>query len=232
MNLLNAGGATLKLKVFCVGELADQGAGHPDFGLYAAKQLQKGQPREGQTPERGVVEVKAADDDAFVTATSAQVSRYWSRYRLVLVTNTRDFVLVVEDGRGQPAKLETFRLADNTEAFARGLETPRAFARKMGAGLGEYLSRAVAHRAALTEPKDLAWLRASYARDALHRVEAAGDAPSLHAVRTALEEALGIRFEGGHGARFFRSTLVQTLFYGVCTSVGALGALRQSDRSA
>ena len=39
-NLLHAVGATLKPKVFCVGELADQGAGHPDFGLYAAKQLQ------------------------------------------------------------------------------------------------------------------------------------------------------------------------------------------------
>ena len=110
-NLLNAVGATLKPKVFCVGELADQGAGHPDFGLYAAKQLQKGQPREGQTPERGVVEVKTPDNDAFVTATSAQVSRYWTRYRLVLVTNMRDFALVGEDGSGQPAKLETFQLA-------------------------------------------------------------------------------------------------------------------------
>ena len=57
-NLLNAVGATLKPKVFCMGELADQGAGHPDFGLYAAKQVQKGRPREGQIPERGVVEVK------------------------------------------------------------------------------------------------------------------------------------------------------------------------------
>ena len=85
----------------------------------------------------------------------------------------------------------------------------------MGAGLGEYLSRALSHRAALTEPKDLAWLLASYARDALHRVEAARDTPSLHAVRTALEEALGIRFEGERGARFFQSTLIQTLFYGV-----------------
>ena len=46
-NLLNAVGATLKQKVFCVGELAEQGAGHPDFGLYAAKQAQKGRPREG-----------------------------------------------------------------------------------------------------------------------------------------------------------------------------------------
>ena len=86
----------------------------------------------------------------------------------------------------------------------------------VGAGLGEYLCRALSHRAALTEPKDLAWLLASYARDGLSRVEAAGDdAPSLAAVRAALEEALGVRFEGDKGTRFFHSTLVQTLFYGV-----------------
>ena len=112
-HLLDAVGAALKPKVFCVGELADQGAGHPDFGLYTAKQAPRGRgrPRAGQTPERGVVEVKAADDDAWLTA--------------------------------------------------------------------------------------------------------AGDAPSLEAVRKALEDALGVRLEGERGARFFRSTLVQTLFYGV-----------------
>ena len=98
-NLLNAVGATLKPKVFCVSAMANQGAGHPDFGLYAAKQVQKGRVREGQAPERGVVEVKGADDDAWVTADGAQVSRYWGRYGLVLVTNLRDFVLVGE-GRG------------------------------------------------------------------------------------------------------------------------------------
>ena len=213
--LLNAVGAALKPKVFCVGELADQGAGHPDFGLYAARQVQKGRSREGQAPERGVVEVKAADDDAWLTAASGQVSRYWGRYRQVLVTNTRDFVLVGEDAAGRPARLESLRLADDAEDFARRLEHPRAFARDVGAGLGEYLARALSHRAALAEPRDLAWLLASYARDGLARVEAAGDAPALAAVRGALEEALGVRFEGARGARFFRSTLVQTLFYGV-----------------
>ena len=214
-NLLTAVGLTLKPKVFCVGELADQGAGHPDFGLYAAKQLQKGRPRQGQVPERGVVEVKSAGDDAWLTADSDQVSRYWGRYRLVLVTNTRDFVLLGGDTAGRPAKLETFRLTDSAETFSRRLEKPRAFARGVGAGLGEYLCRALSHRAAVTEPKDLAWLLASYARDGLARVEAAGDAPQLKAVRSALEEALGVRFEGQRGERFFCSTLVQTLFYGV-----------------
>ena len=214
-NLLNAVGKALKPKVSCVGELADQGAGHPDFGLYAAKQLQRNQPREGQVPERGVVEVKSANDDAWLTAESAQVSRYWSRYRLVLVTNTRDFVLVGEDTAGHPATLETFRLAESAEAFTRSLETPRTFAREVGAGLGEYLARALSHRARLTDPKDLAWLLASYARDALARIETADDTPQLTTLRTALEEALGVRFKGDKGTRFFYSTLVQTLFYGV-----------------
>ena len=213
--LLTAVGATLKPKVICVSELADQGAGHPDFGLYAAKQLQKNQAKEGQLPERGVVEVKSASDDAWLTAESQQVSRYWSRYRLVLVTNTRDFVLVGEDANGQPATLETFRLADSAETFDRLLGTTRVFARQVGAGLGEYLARALSHRAALTEPKDVAWLLASYARDALARVEADDDAPQLTALRTALEEALGVRFEDDKGRRFFHSTLVQTLFYGI-----------------
>ena len=117
--------------------------------------------------------------------------------------------------RGQPVKLETFRLADNPDDFDQLLQKPRAFANLVGAGLGEYLSRALSHTATLAEPRDLAWLLASYARDGLARVEANGDAPSLAAVRSALEEALGVRFEGDRGAAFFRSTLVQTLFYGI-----------------
>ena len=214
-NLLTAVGATLRPKVFCVQELADQGAGHPDFGLYAAKQVQKGAPREGQTPECGVVEVKSPADDAWLTASSGQTSRYWGRYRLVLVTNARDFVMLGEDAHGRPATLETLRLAGSESDFFRRLENPRAFARDAGARLGEYLARALSHRAALAEPKDLAWLLASYARDGLARVEAAGGAPQLAALREALEEALGIRFEGERGRHFFRSTLVQTLFYGI-----------------
>ena len=214
-NLLNAVGATLKPKVFCVGELVDQGAGHPDFGLYAAHQVQRGRPRQGQVPERGVVEVKPPDEDTGGTVIREQVVRYRRRYDVVMVTNLRAFALVVPDDTGGERTLETFVLAASADEFARKLEKPRAFAGEAAAGLVEYLARALSHRAAIAEPKDLAWLLASYARDGLARVEAAGDAPSLAAVRTALEEALGVRFEGDKGARFFHSTLVQTLFYGV-----------------
>ena len=213
--LLSAVGAALKPKVHCVQEPVDQGAGHPDFALYASRQVQKGRARGGQLPECGVVEVKPLEDDAWLTAEGDQVTRYWGRYRLVLVTNGRDFVLVGDNATGLPTKLEPFRLAKSADDFRRKIEKPRAFAREVSSRFGEYLVRTLSHRAALTEPKDLAWLLASYARDGLARVEAAGDAPQLTAVRGALEDALGVRFEGDKGARFFHSTLVQTLFYGV-----------------
>ncbi len=228
-NLLNAIGKTLNPKVFCVIQLADMGAGHPDIGLYTAKQVQKGQPREGQKPERGVIEVKDASDDSWLTAKSNQVSRYWNQHRMVLVTNTHDFVLLGQDASGNPAKLETFQLTDSAGAFHQKLEKPRAFARETGIGLGEYLARVLSHKAVLTDPKDLAWLLASYARDGLARVEMAGDTPTLESLRVALEDALGVHFEGEKGARFFHSTLVQTLFYGVFSAWVLWAQETQSD---
>ena len=214
-NLLNAVGSALRPKVFCVQELADQGAGHPDFGLYSTRQVQRGKPKTGQKPERGVVEVKPVGDDAWLTAVGDQVSRYWDAYRLVLVTNARDFVLMGEDVVGQLVKLETFRISATESEFYARLERPRALANEVAAGLCEYLGRVLSHSASLSEPKDVAWLLASYARDSLARVESVGDTTPLAAVRTALEESLGMRFEGDEGDAFFRSTLVQTLFYGV-----------------
>ena len=70
------------------------------------------------------------------------------------------------------------------------------------------------HAAPLGAPKDVAWFLASYAREALRRV-GNRKLPALTAIRGALEEALGIKFEDEKGEHFFRSTLVQTLFYGV-----------------
>ena len=214
-NLLNAVGGTLQPKVFCVQELTDQGVGHPDFGLYTTQQVQKGKPKSGQKPERGVIEVKPVATDAWLTARGNQVAGYWHGYRQVLVTNARDFVLMGEDGADHSVRLESFQLADSAAQFDAKLEHPRAFANEVGHGLVEYLTRVLSHAASLAEPRDVAWLLASYARDGLARVERAGDAASLTSLREALEQSLGVKFEGDRGAAFFRSTLVQTLFYGV-----------------
>lgn len=70
------------------------------------------------------------------------------------------------------------------------------------------------HAAPLATSQDLAAFLASYARDARIRLEN-HDLPGLASLREALETALGMRFEGDKGEHFFRSTLVQTLFYGI-----------------
>ncbi len=214
INLLNAVGETLKPRVLAVSQLKNTGAGSPDAGLFVAGQLPKGasEPLPGQLPERGVVEIKSVAEDGWLTAGGAQVGKYWEKYRLVLVTNHRDFLLVGADRAGQPAVLETFRLADSAEDFWSRLRQPRAFARTHGERLLEFLQRALLCAAPLNNPRDVAWFLASYARDARTRLADKPDLPALATLRGALENALGLRFEADDGEHFFRSTLIQTLF--------------------
>ena len=215
--LLNEIGKTLKPRVRCVLTLANRGAGNPDGGLFTSNQFEKASdtdPLPGQPPERGVIEVKPTGDDAWVTAKGKQVSKYWGKYGLVLVTNYRDFVLVGKDSNGQPLKLETYRLASNESEFWILAGHPHRAAELHGQRFIEYLKRVILYAAPLCNPKDLAWFLASYARDAKSRIEDV-ELPTLAAVRKALEEALGLKFEGKKGEHFFRSTLIQTLFYGV-----------------
>lgn len=216
-NLLTEVGKQLKPKVRCIMGLQDLGAGFPDGGLFTEEQFDKKhalKPLPGQLPSRGVIEVKPVKSDAWVTADGEQVSRYWGKYRQVLVTNYRDFVLVGQDAEGKPAKLESFRLAENEKAFWAAAAHPRSLAERIGRRFEEYLLRVMRHAAPLAAPEDVAWFLASYARDARSRIERV-ELPALASVRTALEEALGLKFEGRKGEHFFRSSLVQTLFYGV-----------------
>ncbi len=162
-----------------------------------------------------MVEVKSPETDLLAAELREQASGYWRQYQLVLVTNLRQFKLVGRSAAGVETLLESFSIADSPAAFERRLERPRAFAGDVGTGLGEYLVRALEHEAAITEPRALARLLASYARDGLARLGAKDGSVALSTVRTALEDALGVRFEGEKGTRFFHSTLIQTLFYGI-----------------
>ncbi|MDI6449743.1 type ISP restriction/modification enzyme [Anaerobaca lacustris] len=219
--LLDEIGSKLKPRVRCVGQLKNTGAGTPDFGLFTADQFQRAKdtlPIEGQLPSRGVIECKPWDDDSFARSESAQVSKYWKRYNLVLVTNYRDFVLIGRDEAGKALRLESFRLAESENAFHAMLAHPHKTAREHGPRLVEFLRRVMLHAAPLTEPEDLAWFLASYAREARFRVEEKAHLPALEGLKKALEEALGMKFEGDKGEHFFRATLVQTLFYGVFSS--------------
>jgi Type ISP C-terminal specificity domain/N-6 DNA Methylase len=215
--LLDAVGATLKPKVRCIVN-PSHGAGIPDAGLFTPEQFQRAsaaEPLQGTKPSRGVVEAKPTSDDAFLTADSLQVSKYWKAYGQVLVTNFRDFLLVGADVEGKPVKLEHYRLAPNEVDFWTRASHPRAIAIEQDEAFTDFIKRVMLHAAPLAVPKDVAWFMASYAREALRRVEKKNDVPALAAIRSALEEALRIKFEEKKGDHFFRSTLVQTLFYGV-----------------
>src|SRR5947199_2389565 len=96
-NLLNEVGKALKPRVRCIINIANKGAGLPDGGLFTPDQFQKrtkDELIEGQLPSRGAIEVKPTTDDVDSVAKSEQVRRYLGRYRQVLVTNYRDFLLV------------------------------------------------------------------------------------------------------------------------------------------
>lgn len=218
-NLFNAVGKTLKPKVRCVMSLKNLGAGMPDGGLFTADQFQRSVdavPDAGQLPARGAIEAKGTKPNVREIAATKQVKDYLNKYGIVVVSNLREFLIVERGANGAPVERETYALADDEQDFwNHQAAQPRATAQLKGAPFVEFINRACLHAAPLTNPKDAAWFLASYARDALYRVERQKQLPALQAIRSALEEALGMKFTDERGEHFFRSTLVQTLFYGV-----------------
>ncbi len=217
-NLFNEIGKAFKPKVRCIINPKNQGAGLPDGGFFTSDQFQKSAdvtPKDGQLPSRGAMEVKGPADNVERIAKTKQVKGYLGTYGLVLVTNYRDFLLIGRDTYGNTVEMERFTLANSETEFWQAAASPRKTAEQLGDRFCEYIKRVLLSSAPLTDPKDVAWFLASYARDALVMVEQKKDLPALAHVREALEEALGMKFTDRKGEHFFRSTLVQTLFYGV-----------------
>jgi hypothetical protein len=131
-----------------------------------------------------------------------------------IVTNLRDFLLVGTNSLGNTAKLESFRLADNEVEFWAEAMHPRRMAEHHGEGLLGFLRRVLLHQAPLADPKDVASFLASYARQARALI-GDKDLSPLKNLRESLEEVLGLAFIDKRAEHFFRSTLVQSLFYGI-----------------
>lgn len=106
-NLRNEVGKALKPRGQCILQLANRGAGLPDGGLFTEDQLQRSfdsEPLLSQVPARGVIEIKPTGDDAWLTADSKQVSRYWGMCRQVLVTKLPRFRFSRARRRGQASQ--------------------------------------------------------------------------------------------------------------------------------
>lgn len=217
--LINEIGGSLTPAVTCVLTTRNRGAGVPDGGLFVS---QDAVAQAGDTallaraPERGVMEVKGPGQDVRRVARSAQVKRYLDRYGKVLVCTYREFLVVRLDANGEPQYGEKYSLAADENTFWS--LSPTHAEESHGQDFVAYLVRALLGDAPLSDPADLAWFLAAYARTALKRIESTDSEEAvarLAVLREALEDALGLRFEGEDGEHFFRSALVQTLFYGL-----------------
>src|ERR1022692_455454 len=144
-NLLDEVGRTIKPRVRCILQLQNRGAGNPDGGLFTADQFPKGsaEPAGSGLPSRGVIEIKSTSEDAWVVADGHQVTKYWGRYKQVLVTNYRDFVLVGRDADGNQVKLETCRLARTEAEFWNSTSTPHKTAARLAESFVDFLKRAM-----------------------------------------------------------------------------------------
>ena len=224
--LLSEIGNRLKPRVRPILQLRNRGAGLPDGGLFSQDQLKKNALPEDftvQPPNRGVVEVKGLSDETIKTVQSEQVKKYLRAYGQVLLTNYREFRVVVLGKDDKPRTLETFTLAKSEAAFWALAAHPHKASGEIGKILEEFLTRALLSAVPITSPDVLASFLASYAREALTKIEPRSSLKELEDVRKALEEALGLKFESElatekenkKGQHFFRSTLVQTLFYGL-----------------
>ena len=218
LGLLSSVGKTLSPRVRPILNPGNRGVGIPDGGFYTPDQFPRGEqaPLKGTLPSRGVLEVKGSKPEVSAIIATPQVKKYLELYGLVLVTNLREFALVglEQGGSGEPRILERYLLAPDEKSFWQAAQHPTQTLEQHDVAFDEYLKRALLHRAALSTPKDLAWFLASYARQARVVLER-GHLPQLAAVRQAFSQALDLKFEGEKGEGFFRSTLVQTLFYGL-----------------
>ncbi len=211
-------GKGLKPRVAPVLQLKNRGAGLPDGGLFTQDQLRRNAKPDDftvQPPNRGAVEVKGLGEELDDTIQSDQIAKYLRAYGQVLLTNYREFRIIIVGKDGKPRALETLTLAKSEAAFWAVAAHPHKASGVFSRSLEEFLKRALISAVPIQAPDVLASFLASYAREALAKIEPRSSLKELGDVRSALEEALGLKFEDEKGEHFFRSTLVQTLFYGL-----------------
>jgi hypothetical protein len=169
----------------------------------------------------GEVKLPSAELDqlAMSTENKDQIGRYLASTRAVLISNVRAFALVTVspkwkgDGPVPPEARRIEQLAElwpSVSALKAGQSVDSAALERFA----DLIETAVTRFAPIAEPESLARILARQAR------RAKADLPEkfTHAVQGLLDDfgkALGVNFVGPEGEEFFRSSLIQTAFYGL-----------------
>ena len=156
---------------------------------------------------------------AVTTERNDQIGRYLARTRVVLLCNVRSFgLLIVEPEFTATGAIpaERRRLEQVVELWRSASELKERWsvdAERVDA-LAELIEIAVTRFAPIAEPETLARILARQAR----RAKVGLPREFSQAVSGLMEDfgtALGITFEGEEGQEFFRSSLIQTVYYGI-----------------
>ena len=211
------------------------GTDMPDVAIYDSS---------GQFPVVcGEVKLPSAEISAMAqsTAQGDQVGRYLARSNVLLLTNVRAFgLLTIAPGwAGQGPVPPSHRRLEQVVSLwpsEAELKDGHAVDPMAVAQLGDLVEAALTRYASITEPEALARILAWQAR------QAKADLPARFgdAVRSLLDDfgrALGVTFEGEEGEEFFRSSLIQTAYYGLFADwvlwrrAGAKGTFRWEELS-
>jgi Type ISP C-terminal specificity domain/N-6 DNA Methylase len=168
-------------------------------------------------------EVKLPDQEiedlGFSTEGKNQIGRYLAATRAVILCNIRAFALLTikPDWKGDgPVPPEARRIEQIVELWpsVAALKQKKQVTSESLEAFADLVETAVTRFAPIAEPESLARILARQAR------RAKADLPErfTHAVQGLLDDfgkALGVTFVGREGEEFFRSSLIQTAFYGL-----------------
>jgi len=193
---------------------AGGGRDQPDFALYDGQGDYLVVSGEVKLPTDEVNEI------AFSEETNDQIGRYLVQTGVVIVSNVRGFGLLTmraDFSRTQKRVAPADRVLEHVVELwpsKSSMEQRRAISPDAAEDLYLLLETAVTRHAPIAEPESLAKILARQAK----RAKAQLPAEFTHAVQGLAEDfgkALGVTFEGEEGEEFFRSSLIQTVFYGL-----------------
>jgi len=192
---------------------AQGGRDLPDFALYDGPGEFLVVCGEAKLPGVELAEIAFSEDR------NNQVGRYLAQTGAVLVCNVRGFGLVTakQGTSRQKAVAATDRILEYTVELwpsTAALVGGHKYSPATVGELEDLIEAAVTRYAAIAEPESLAKVLARQARRAKQ------DLPTQFSQAVAglaedFGKALGVTFEGPEGEEFFRSSLIQTVFYGL-----------------
>jgi N-6 DNA Methylase len=192
---------------------AEQGHDLPDFSFYDSPGEFLVVCGEVKLPDTEVREV------AFSEERNNQIGRYLAQTGVVVVCTIRGFGLVTI----KPGISRQLRVPASDRVLERVVElwqsrTALVDGREVSANtlleLAELIETAVTRYAAIAEPESLAKILARQAKQAKQDLPAQFS-QAVAGLAEDFGKALGVTFEGPEGEEFFRSSLIQTVFYGL-----------------